>query len=671
MQYHRGIIFFVYLRQLTLLSATAEGDITCVGASCTAGGALLQSKHGVSQVDTQDEFEFEAFMADNNSDKRDALVKYGNDLYECLKQVNETSNTKMKDRVAKLVAFELNKKAADLGLIVPGDEAMGALTESATAAAADIVHDQIVDTMNQTLGHGSFTDETVDSFITTLENAATACGDGEEAEVLGHTERAILNASGHGAGEIGRRVASEIPNDINEKCKQEVMDVDFLVGRGVLLTHATQCLPPVAAALEQQSHVVRRHLNYHMKQVLVLHNATNGLGHAMAKYWKRHGLAAHRMAPRSAAQRMHDQIVGAAASQLSKTQLMQLQYLEDRHLSSVMDFSVKEFCEQKPNEKYRMEGYRNCICSEGQLEFVCRAKHEAELNTAYKQMSQNLKAAKLRFQQANMSRSSGGGTVGPCAPPIECELCAGTLCISTSIPGRGGTRRRQKGKKVDNIFKGMETELLLQPSSSCMSGGCGYSWGAPAGVCSVKFQVRLGAEVGSCDNPRQVFSTFKVSITTELCLDALADIADALGWTACVSVSDLSYYPFIGKVYAAMSLPAKLPGIKAELRVTAPVHDLTAPVKSWIDGTPYNSEQKKVPILWCETICAVSPPMCDWLKSSLCMIYDESKRKLGKTAAVREYYNALMMMERSSLDIDITVQAWTFTWVDLHTFHVD
>lgn len=297
----------------------------------------------------------------------------------------------------------------------------------------------------------------------------------------------------------------------------------------------------------------------------------------MAKYWKQHGLTAHKLAPQEVSRALQEKLLGAATSSLSKTQLRQLQYLEEQDLDSLMGFSRQSFCEKMPKEDFPVKGYRKCICNEGQLELVCRARHSDEVNKAVESIRQSFNETQTQLRK----QTEGRAAIGPC----------GSMTCDVASLGVGGNTSPQTDifNYIMRAIRGKKGAALFP----CFSAACSYSWGTPPGACAFSLSLGVGVALGSCRTIGDVLSSFKIGITTSLCLlKDYADVAARIGMSSCEPISAMDYYPFIGKLYASFGLPV-FPGIRADLRLNAPVHGLTSPVENDIARSGNPSKKRR------------------------------------------------------------------------------
>jgi hypothetical protein len=88
-------------------------------------------------------------------------------------------------------------------------------------------------------------------------------------------------------------------------------------------------------------------------------------------------------------------------------------------------------------------------------------------------------------------------------------------------------------------------------------------------------------------------SSFHLYLAAKLCLEGMfADIASALGWEICLQIAKISYYPFIGKVNAEITVPSLLP-VRARLTASVPVHDLTPAVEEHINSRSNDTNKSR------------------------------------------------------------------------------
>ncbi|CAE7796520.1 unnamed protein product [Symbiodinium sp. CCMP2592] len=585
---------------------------------------------------------------------KDFLVELAGCLNESMTLANQSGDTVRAKQLETILVYELTAKQASLG--TPVDPVLlDAMKDGAASAALAIDFWEI---LMATISRRDLTDAVINEFTTVLENMATACGDGDEAvEIAGDEKQLLTPTNGGNISETASKVAIEIPMVAWELCQSEVMEVDFFAKHGALLTHTAECTPQVSAALSQKSQHLREDMNYRMKQLLVLHSDENQLGHQLTQHMKQHGVFGHLASP---AEDLRRGIRGAAVAELSPKKRAQLEYLQTKKWQTTHGLSRQEQCEKMTN----VPDYKHCFCVEEQPELVCEAKHAAELQHAYAGASQKLQHAQeqlLQRKRTQLHANESKILPGPCAPPLSCSMCSGGVCLSASAD-------------VADTFKSIQTKLVKSSSSTCFSGSCSISFGWPKGTCELTFTLTLGATITNCQNAGNVLSSFHIHFSASMCLGgaagaAVAQFGQAIGWNGCHTILSIKYYPFIGKISASGGIPVWFPNMRAELAITVPVHDLTAPVWSWINRAITQEERnaKSMTCVLINDICFGS--MRSWFAfCTLEAMINCQAQLIEVDAAIRAERHGAMLTARGYADIDLNAQTLV-PWHGWFTFH--
>lgn len=584
------------------------------------------------------------------------LVTYAHELHECFQEASSDAQVSKKrlQQLGQLANYEIMAKAKELDPFNVIPTIFDALTETAERAALAIVTEDFNKALTAAFGNGTPTTSTVKSFERVLENMASACGDPEDAQSVGQVLGEVLG-NGSSMSDGAKKTAMFIVDGTWRRCQEEVMDLDFLAEHGGLLNHKVSCSSHVNALLSQRSAEVGIDVNHRIKQFTVLHSKQNALGHRLAEHMRKNGVAGHLTAPVSSAVLL-DELRAAAKGNLSQVQLQGLRYLEDRHSETMRGFNRADYC-GRMSGNHAQGSYSHCLCIDELPELVCSSKHSKELATATKAIMEKLeradammKAHKLSMESHNASRELGSFLPGPCVPMLECELCtAGNGCISASR----------------NPFDELELKVVGKSTSDCLSGECKVSWGWPAGACAAKFELSMGAAVASCTNTDR-FSTFSLNIAAKLCLGGMmSDIADVIGWDLCHTIASLKYYPFLGKLTGSIGIPiyagpAVPPVVSAHLVVQTPVHQLSQPVRNYINNAANDAHAVRYMNLLCTGVMAGVPSQMKHMHSCF-----------GALGSVKNFYQFLFDIERGSTDINLEVKVWSGTWVTVKSFDLN
>lgn len=523
------------------------------------------------------------------------LDEFSNTMLECIKNTTmPASDTHMKSHLDALYTFEIEEKAVELGLLGKQSEGYVMAENSAKQAAAYVVKHALQEGMSD-LSSGSLSDRVVDVFVGVLENSAKSCGhaDGEK---LAEIEKAILktnsnDSSGDSAG-IAKNMEFVIPEKIWESCVTQDMDFDFFYAESKLLSHAAECFTGVGVALEQQSNVERRIMNYHMKQVLVLHNASNGLGHIMAKHWRRHGIATHKFAPLNVAKQMNRHLASAAVSPLSKRQGAQLKYLEAQHNHHI-GFSKSEFCKRSKLREFghALRGYRDCHCEGGQPELVCRTRYSSEV----KAVTDRATLLQGRLHDELQGQSSSNDSVGmflPCPAPFSCKICIKGTCLTLSA------NPNPFGALVGGTDYGDSAGLIT--GAACLSGQCTFKFTlAPLSCLMLHFKATLGFQIEDCTSGVGLLASFKVWFSFQVCLgEAFEGFQNDFGLAECIGEVKLEWWPHLGKISVTL-LIQPLAAVEIKLTIDWPVTDLSPVYTTFIENVGSSPMDRDVP----KTVC--------------------------------------------------------------------
>jgi len=529
---------------------------------------------------------------------------YVNHLADCLKpaldKATASRNTKRHQQIMRVAVAESAMKALEEGNA--DDDAtstMRDLNHEVGAAAADsIVQEDFHEALMDTMGADTITSSVVNKFTSVLKHTAEACGDGAaaEADILAEDERQLLTSDSGNMTTAEARVAMDLALDVGSRCQDEVLDVDFMVDHGLELDSDGSC----SSLVQKSQSKVRRHaktrINAHLSSVLALHDDSNKLGYTFMQHVEKNGLlmASENHNDPDAAEAYLSKLKEALHVDIPKAKLARLLYLDSKHYEVLHGVSKDSYCRARrevlenkkdhwTSQSAAISAYDKCLCEELQPALVCDVKHEKALQpvkAALHEKAASLRQADGRRSYSNESLGTSGNAFGPCSPPIVCQLCAnGNNCIRTD------------GTSSQDMFGEMKDKLLDSPAA-CMSGSCGIEMGSPAGTCGVKFVLEIGAKLSDCSSKAAIFTSFHVYLAAKLCMGGpVSDFADLFGWDACMTIAELQYYPFVGKLAGNLNLPIPLPppvGVRAQLSGSGPVHEMSRAVTNHIQTSVQN-----------------------------------------------------------------------------------
>jgi hypothetical protein len=303
----------------------------------------------------------------------------------------------------------------------------------------------------------------------------------------------------------------------------------------------------------------------------------------------------------------------AARNVSRRSAIARLQYVEEKHFEDIHGLSrssycsgYNEFARERPDhwiaQSSAIKSYVTCMCSEQRPALVCDAENRADLQVVVNKLA--LELLELQKQEHGLlqtstglstnfsangtemgkSNLSGGIGLGPCEDdqgkpaPVSCSLCVdGSNCIDSN------------GEGVQDIFASVKP--LFNQAKSCVTGSCEVCVGIKPGD-PLMFKLELGASIPECGNKQEIFASFQIFIALKLCIGGvLGDIADKIGWSACVQLVKAAWHPYISKGSAELSLPVFIPWVRATFRGNLNLGEPTPLVLNYCKNKPHYSQQ--------------------------------------------------------------------------------
>eukprot|EP00439_Symbiodinium_sp_Y106_P072724 s2562_g13.t1 len=410
-----------------------------------------------------------------------------------------------------------------------------------------------------------------EEFATKMEEMAEMCGQGEEGAGLARDELKVLKGN---VSAIESTIAHELAVYTENLCQVQVLDTDFFV---MHLGGVSDCNELIGLSLMAKAQKAGQHLDYYAKSALVLHNQENGVGHHFVQLLKGHGN--RETTTNVATFKAMLQNASQASAQHLPT-MARLRLLDLKHYEHVHGYTVEAYCRGNRlgaapwvRESPEIQNYVDCLCVRQQPSLLCDAQHLQELESIRPMVMKRLQEAKSAASPAalmqiaeSVKRTIGLGPCGDSGLGISCSLCVDSVCMD----GGGGF-------SVDHIAA---LTTLLKGPSGCITGSCGICVGVKPGD-PLTFNLDIGVS-SECNSRAAMFTSFSISATLSLCIGGvLGQIADAIGWGACMEVAKVAYRPFINKMTVTLSLPIFLPpplGVSAGIEVNLNLGDLTPAV---------------------------------------------------------------------------------------------
>eukprot|EP00927_Polykrikos_kofoidii_P035455 TRINITY_DN2_c0_g1_i2.p1 TRINITY_DN2_c0_g1~~TRINITY_DN2_c0_g1_i2.p1 ORF type:complete len:979 (-),score=117.83 TRINITY_DN2_c0_g1_i2:56-2992(-) len=459
---------------------------------------------------------------------------------------------------------------------------------AAEDAAVSLVREEFDSRVLATLTGKNITLDAIEQFTKAVTNLIEMCPDGEEKETFQVSD---LSEILHESPSMNiSRLAMDTAMYIEGRCQEEVLDLEYFVGKFVAAT-GSSCNDLVTTSFLHRQREETRKLEYYAKSALALHDETNQLGHH---------LAANLRGESAGDSHFHDAMLQAAKNVSRRSAIVRLHYVEAKHFEEMHGFSRSSYCSRhrelvdaRPDhwiaQSRAIKSYVKCMCSEQRPALVCDAENRYDLQMVGNKLKHELLALQggvpslLQSSHGLWTNSSANGTemgtsnatgavgLGPCqdsegnTEAFSCELCVAGDCIDPS-----------SGEGTQDIFGALKP--LFQQTVPCLSGSCAACMGIKPGD-PIQFKLELGASVDKCSSPLDVFASFQIYIAVKMCIGGvLGEIADKVGWSACMELAKLAWHPFISKLKATINLPVPLPppiGVRATLEANLRLGELS------------------------------------------------------------------------------------------------
>jgi len=222
------------------------------------------------------------------------------------------------------------------------------------------------------------------------------------------------------------------------------------------------------------------------------------------------------------------------------------------------------FAARKPghwiSRSKELKTYVDCFCVQRQPEKVCSEEHASELLVVREHVEDILHdlpdPSKLAKEFQGLTELNSGANVtaavtfGPCDTPLDCELCLGQHCLTSSWSKVGKTDSKgRRYKHVDSRKFEKEFEHALTDPGSCFSGSCTPCMAIKPGD-PVAVKLQMGISVEKCSSSLDAMTSFYVHITPQVCVGGeLGDVLEKIG-LECRDLGQIAFYPFLNKMEA-------------------------------------------------------------------------------------------------------------------------